>query len=74
MVAGTNAVAASLLLCKGLVDCCRYFSSNKALGLNWTLAEAETWLKENEDSIVLLTEDVGNVHILNLLNKEKVQQ
>jgi hypothetical protein len=44
----------------------------KALGLNWTLAEAETWLKENEDSIVFMMEDVGSLHIVNLLNEEKV--
>jgi hypothetical protein len=45
----------------------------KALGLNWTLAEAETWLKDNEEYITIMTEGAGRLLIVDLLKEDKVQ-
>lgn len=44
-----------------------------ALGFNWTLAEAETWLKDNEEFILFMMEDVGGFLIAELLNEDKAQ-
>jgi hypothetical protein len=45
-------------------------SKARALGENWTLTEAEAWLKRSEDDIASLLEMAGNLYITDCLKED----
>lgn len=45
-------------------------SKARALGENWTLSEAEAWLKRSEDDILFMIDNVGSRYITECLKED----